>query len=186
LVSTLPGQPGEVTGERPDDLGGHDGVAPPIDMEPIGAQQSVLQRRVPQEVDVNATVATAYLLGEPPMPTAMLSPITSRRLHGAPARSAAASPAPRQYVSFASVMYKSIGPSVRGGPVQELGEFLKNARIAKDPASSTGPRSMSGEPADMVLHGRPSATPPRQMHRMVGSVAVNLARHSPVPVTIVP
>jgi nucleotide-binding universal stress UspA family protein len=24
------------------------------------------------------------------------------------------------------------------------------------------------------------------MHRMVGSVAVNLARHSPVPVTIVP
>jgi hypothetical protein len=28
-------------------------------MEPIGAQQSVIQRRVAQEVDVNATVATA-------------------------------------------------------------------------------------------------------------------------------
>jgi hypothetical protein len=34
--------------------------------------------------------------------------------------------------------------------------------------------------------GSPAAMRASPMHRMVGSVAVNLARHSTVPVTIVP
>jgi nucleotide-binding universal stress UspA family protein len=36
--------------------------------------------------------------------------------------------------------------------------------------------------AEAVIVGSSSSA----MHRVVGSVAVNLARHSPVPVTIVP
>ena len=42
----------------------------------------------------------------------------------------------------------------------------------------------AARPDDVVVIAVGSSSSP--MHRMVGSVAVNLARHSPVPVTIVP
>ena len=42
----------------------------------------------------------------------------------------------------------------------------------------------AAQPDDVVVIEVGSSSSP--MHRMVGSVAVNLARHSPVPVTIVP
>ena len=47
-----------------------------------------------------------------------------------------------------------------------------------------GDPGAAGGPADVVVIEVGSSS--SAMHRMVGSVAVNLARHSPVPVIIVP
>ena len=61
-------------------------------------------------------------------------------------------------------------PEPRPGPTQRPDRF--------------GDPGTAGGPAEVVVIEVGSSS--SAMHRMVGSVAVNLARHSPVPVIIVP
>jgi len=83
---------------------------------------------------------------------------------------------------IAQELRKQAGEQLRGHDL--VWEFERRQGVIAEEliAAATGPRA--GHPDDTVAIVVGSSS--HAMHRMVGSVAVSLARHSPVPLVVVP
>ena len=92
-------------------------------------------------------------------------------------------------MAFVEHDFDKVARELRAAAAERLGDQVpwdfrwRQGRIAHE-LIAVAESVQAAEPNDVVVIEVGSSS--SAMHRMVGSVAVNLAHHAPVPVTIVP